>query len=172
MTPVIPWVVSRSDLDRKDRYNQQLARGLSFGFRKEDNVLDVGPMCFPFPHSTHRLGIDERDNPQDGKPFVLADIQQRTPFEDKFFDFVYCSHVLEHVDDPVAAVIEIARIGKRGYIEVPSGFCTMFLSYGEVHPKWFCYKDDNGYIVFSPWKGDFLEYFKNKRLRMAMALIA
>jgi len=36
------------------------------------------------------------------------------PFPDKSFDFVYCAHVLEHVDDPIRACREIMRVGKRG----------------------------------------------------------
>lgn len=41
-------------------------------------------------------------------------------FRDKEFDFVYCSHVLEHVRDPAKACAELMRIGKRGFIETPT----------------------------------------------------
>jgi hypothetical protein len=33
---------------------------------------------------------------------------------------VVCSHVLEHVGDPIAAVRELQRVGRRGYVETPS----------------------------------------------------
>jgi ubiquinone/menaquinone biosynthesis C-methylase UbiE len=55
----------------------------------------------------------------DGKPFVLADIHA-LPFHNKSFDFIYCSHLLEHVDDPIKACAEIMRVGKRGFVETPT----------------------------------------------------
>jgi SAM-dependent methyltransferase len=53
------------------------------------------------------------------RPFVMGDIEH-LPFADKAFDFVICSHVLEHVRDPERAVAELQRVGRRGYIETPS----------------------------------------------------
>lgn len=35
-------------------------------------------------------------------------------FEDNFFDFVYSNHVLEHIDDPVKALLEMRRVLKKG----------------------------------------------------------
>jgi SAM-dependent methyltransferase len=43
------------------------------------------------------------------------------PFKDGAFDFSFCAHVLEHVEDPAAAIREITRVSQRGYIEVPNG---------------------------------------------------
>jgi SAM-dependent methyltransferase len=43
-----------------------------------------------------------------------GDIQNRTPFESGFFDIVLCEQVIEHIDDPSAAMIEIARVLKHG----------------------------------------------------------
>ena len=47
---------------------------------------------------------------------------ENTPFKDKEFDFVIASHILEHVDDPFKFCNELTRIGKRGYIEVPTPY--------------------------------------------------
>lgn len=169
MSPaVVPWVVSHSHLNPKDRFNLQVERGIRFSFTPKDRVLDVGPMCFPFPYATHRMGCDERDDPKDGKPFYLGDIQKRTPYPDKYFDYVYSSHILEHVDDPVAAAAEISRIGKQGYVEVPSGYSTIFLCYGLIHPKWFFYQDDNGTLAFAPWDKKVLKVFEDVEARGAM----
>lgn len=44
-----------------------------------------------------------------------------TPFQDKAFDFSFCAHLLEHVEDPDMAIKELMRISKRGYIETPNG---------------------------------------------------
>lgn len=42
------------------------------------------------------------------------------PFEDKSFDLVYASHVVEHVPEPRSLLTEMARVGRRWlYLEVP-----------------------------------------------------
>ena len=44
------------------------------------------------------------------------------PFEDEYFDFIMCNHVLEHVDDDIKALEEIKRVlkkGGKGIIQVP-----------------------------------------------------
>lgn len=46
-----------------------------------------------------------------------ADIHN-LPYADETFDFVLCSHVLEHVDDPVRATSEIRRVLKQNSIAI------------------------------------------------------
>lgn len=99
---------------------------MDFDIPKGASVLDIGCGPFPFAEATvvcdrfegetvHRRG----ELRTDGRPLVVADVMD-LPFDDDAFDFVYCSHVLEHVDDPIAACGEIARVGKRGYVETPN----------------------------------------------------
>jgi hypothetical protein len=54
--------------------------------------------------------------------WIQRDICSREPypFADKSIDFVVCSHTLEDIRDPLWVCSEINRIGKAGYIEVPS----------------------------------------------------
>ena len=42
------------------------------------------------------------------------------PFEDKEFDFVIASHVLEHVEDLKFFINELERVSNKGYIELPT----------------------------------------------------
>lgn len=124
-----------------DRYSIQ-RRYVTFDVRPTDRVLDIGSGDYPFPLATvladryltpseHRHGSIVRD----GKPLVIADVAW-LPFRDKAFDFVYCSHVLEHVDDPVRACAELMRVGKRGFIETPTmGKDVLFAWAREMH-KW------------------------------------
>jgi SAM-dependent methyltransferase len=94
--------------------------------RPHELVLDVGSgarphfrsnvLCDKFPHdAVERHGAAIRVD----RPLVIGDIQ-RLPFATASFDVVICSHVLEHVEDPAAAVAELTRVGRRGYIETPS----------------------------------------------------
>jgi ubiquinone/menaquinone biosynthesis C-methylase UbiE len=55
------------------------------------------------------------------RPFVLGFVE-KLPFKDKQFDFVIASHVLEHSSDPSKFLMELERVSKAGYIEVPDAF--------------------------------------------------
>ena len=60
------------------------------------------------------------------------------PFKAKEFDFIICSHVLEHLDDPVRVCAEFSRIAKAGYIEVPHYSADLFVRNNDVIHKWLC----------------------------------
>ena len=45
---------------------------------------------------------------------------KQLPFENNSFDFVYASHVIEHIDNVSFFIQELQRISKQGYIELPS----------------------------------------------------
>jgi SAM-dependent methyltransferase len=54
-----------------------------------------------------------------GVRYVEASVEA-LPFDDGAFDFVWCTQVLEHVRDPAKAASELARVARRGFVEVPS----------------------------------------------------
>jgi SAM-dependent methyltransferase len=58
------------------------------------------------------------------------------PFADGAFDYVICSHVLEHVVDPAAVAAEIARVGRAGYLEVPEAASAKILDFPSH--LWWC----------------------------------
>lgn len=72
---------------------------------------------------------------QSGCSFVLADINN-LPFANKKFDFVYCSHVLEHVDDPERACSELIRVGRGSYVETPNFMKDCLFSWAEDMHRW------------------------------------
>jgi ubiquinone/menaquinone biosynthesis C-methylase UbiE len=127
------------NLDDRVTYQSQF---IDFEIGPGDTVLDVGCGDNPFPYATHLVDLlpepskhRARELDTAGKPLVVADIHA-LPFPDKSFDFVYCSHLLEHVDDPITACGELMRVGKRGYIETPTGGKdALFAWVGEMH-KW------------------------------------
>jgi SAM-dependent methyltransferase len=61
------------------------------------------------------------------------------PFADRVFDYVICSHVLEHVPDPAAVVAEMTRVGRAGYIEVPEAASAKILDFPSH--LWWCRLD-------------------------------
>lgn len=92
-----------------------------------DKVLEVGGGHNPHPRSNvvvdkypdcneHRSGELKLYKNQ---RFVAADGEQ-LPFSDGEFDYVICSQVLEHVDDPARFLAEQFRVARRGYIDTPS----------------------------------------------------
>src|SRR3989344_6715828 len=94
---------------------------------KNDLVLDLGSGDKPFWRAdviVDKYLEDDRQRSSGpvlldkNKLFIKADVEN-LPFKDKVFDFVYCSHLLEHVENPVKAINEITRVAKKGYIEVP-----------------------------------------------------
>ncbi|HET6989906.1 MAG TPA: class I SAM-dependent methyltransferase [Bacteroidia bacterium] len=98
--------------------------------KQTDKVLEIGPGASPHPRSDIFLEL-KLDNEQDyvrqfgqdkklvtDKEIVFYD-GGRMPFSDKQFDYVICSHVLEHVPDVEGFLSEIFRIGKKGYLEYP-----------------------------------------------------
>jgi SAM-dependent methyltransferase len=91
-------------------------------------VLDIGSGDKPHWRSDVLLDkyiSDEYGDQRSGdkktvisRPIFDADAESM-PFGDKVFDYVICSHLLEHVIHPGKVIDEIMRVGKAGYIEVP-----------------------------------------------------
>lgn len=109
--------------------------------KNTDRVLDVG--CGNAPHPRANVCVDkyEDSNYHRGGDLIVLKNQEfvnasgeSLPFEDKSFDYVICCHVLEHVDDPIKFINELVRVGKKGYIEIPS-LVGEFLVPKEAH-KW------------------------------------
>ncbi|WP_426103636.1 class I SAM-dependent methyltransferase [Massilia sp. TSP1-1-2] len=81
------------------------------------------------------------------------------PFKEKQFDFIICSHVLEHLDDPVRVCAEFSRIAKAGYIEVPNYSADLFVRNNDVIHKWLCaFGAKSGSLMFTDRKS-FLSAF-------------
>ena len=79
------------------------------------------------------------------RPLFAADAADM-PFADGVFDYVVCSHVLEHVNDPAAVVAEITRVGRAGYVEVPQAASAKILDFPSH--LWWC-RLDGSTLVFT-----------------------
>ena len=119
--------------------------GWSKPFERADWIVDLMPYetrdlyerkgwIEPRGERTERFGPDT---------WVERDICAREPFpfDDDSVDFVVCSHTLEDVRDPIWVCDEIARIGRAGYVEVPSRLEEQSLGVegpfaGWAHHRW------------------------------------
>lgn len=107
---------------------QQVVQHLSASIPDGATVLEIGPGARPFPRATGFVDFDLSESSQakagvgkDRRPVWNLDVtEERLPFPDKSWDFVYCRHTIEDSWNPFAICAEMSRIGKRGYIETPS----------------------------------------------------
>jgi SAM-dependent methyltransferase len=127
-------------------------------------ILDVGGGHNPFHHVTHVVEIDLTEGtercgnrllvPKSAK-LIVGDVAS-LPFQPRSFDFVYASHVLEHVVRPESACQELMRIGFAGYIETPSPLLEQGLALTEKEPsgtwvhKWLVFQAGPNLVVFEP----------------------
>lgn len=95
-----------------------------FGAKKGDLVLEIGSGGSPWIRSNILVEKYLHDDSQrelnatKDRPLVCADIID-LPFKKDSFDFIYASHVVEHLDDIVKGLNEIAYVGKKWVIIVP-----------------------------------------------------
>lgn len=101
--------------------------------RQTDRVLEIGPGASPHPRSNSFLELsfdsDQAKVAQRGGGLGEADFGARPvysygggkfPFADNQFDYIICSHVVEHVENPSSFLSEVFRVaGGRGYLEYP-----------------------------------------------------
>jgi SAM-dependent methyltransferase len=100
--------------------------------KEGDRVLEIGPGSSPYFRSDVFLEMQWSDEEtaiaQRGQSVenLITDKQivyyngTTFPFKNAEFDYVICSHVIEHVPNFDFFLSEIFRVGKRGYIEYPT----------------------------------------------------
>ena len=135
--------------------------------KKGDLVLEVGPGGSPYSRSDvlleKKFDTDEEYAAQRGfykklktnKKVVFYD-GGKFPFEDNEFDYVICSHVLEHVDDVEFFILELQRVAKKGYIEFPTVYYDYLYNF-KVHKNFLLKKEDS--IFYMKKEDSFLGSF-------------
>jgi len=123
----------------------------SWGLSPTDLVLEVGSGQNPSPRADVLCeryvadGTERHDAlPRVDRPLVVGDIA-RLPFRDNAFDFVVCTHVLEHVADPSGAIGELTRVARRGYVETPAAAWEHVHSF--TFHRWYV-SEEEGVMVF------------------------
>jgi len=83
---------------------------------KYEKVLEIGPGKIPFNLATDFIGSNETI-----KNYIDVDIDKdKIPYDSHSFDFIFCRHVLEDIQNPDFALNEMFRVSKGGYMETPS----------------------------------------------------
>ncbi len=127
-------------------------------------ILDIGAGHNPFKGVTHVLDMDIKEGRERGGNRIVVPTTARLiqgeaaalPFRLASFDYVYASHVLEHLDEPDRACREIMRVATAGYIETPSPFLEQGLALNDETPpaqwyhKWFVFAPRQNLLVFEP----------------------
>lgn len=115
-----------------------------------DRVLEVGPGGNPHHRSDVLLDkvFDEKEwfaqsgnvQPDSKNKKTIFYDGDTFPFKDKEFDYVICSHVLEHVTDIDQFTSELKRVAKAGYIEFPTIYYDYIYNF-EVHTTFLLEKE-------------------------------
>jgi ubiquinone/menaquinone biosynthesis C-methylase UbiE len=99
--------------------------------KSNDRVLEVGPGGTPHPRSDVFLEkiytTEAAWETQRGCAPKLKTSKEtvfyeggKFPFKDNEFDYVICSHVIEHVEDVEFFLSELFRVAPKGYLEYPT----------------------------------------------------
>jgi len=123
--------------------------------KRANKIIDILPYETRALHNA--IGDADEKESYSKNDWIVRDLCVRTPFpfKDKEVDFVFCSHTLEDIRDPIWVCSEIVRIGKRGYIEVPSRALETTRGIekwqytGFYHHRWLIEKDNEGTLVFT-----------------------
>ena len=126
------------------------------------NILDIGCSVDAIEFAQTAADIQNLENfyQNKNKKFVIIK-DKDLPFKDNEFDFVFASHVIEHVEDVAYFIKEIQRISKKGYIELPSMLeDNIILSDNNIKDhKWFFQFDDVNNILLAEPKKQLIEPF-------------
>ena len=105
---------AKSDLTRK------LVTELPKGSLILDAGCGIGNITSPYCTDYKIIGIDEQQSAIDycrghqKGTYIKADLYKKLPFKTNFFDLVLFHDSIEHFAEPIKALVELARVLKRG----------------------------------------------------------
>jgi len=112
-------------------------------------ILDIGCGYRANKHASVLADVQDLSDFYKEKTFIQIK-EKKLPFEDKEFDFVIASHVIEHVEDFEFFLKELERISTKGYIELPTRLGDNLVFENKTdHIWWFTYDDNNNLITAS-----------------------
>lgn len=144
-----------------------------------DKVLEIGPGANPHSRSDVLLELQYETDLESQAQFgytgklnsdkkIVFYKGEKFPFLDKEFDYVICSHVIEHVENPEKFLSEIFRVASKGYFEYPLIYYEYLYNF-DVHRNfvkfngekmWYIKKEDVHLEEFRPVQHFFVETLK------------
>ena len=124
------------------------------------NILDIGCNIGAIEYAQTCADILDVSSFYNNKKFILIKTKE-LPFNDNEFDFVFASHVIEHVDDVAFFIKELQRISKKGYIELPTMLednIVLSENSSKDH-KWFFQFDDVNSILLAEKRKQLIQPF-------------
>ena len=118
---------------------------------KNKIVLDIG--CGYNKFSPDAIGVDIHFTPVVD---IICDLEKGLPFRSNSIDYIYCSHVLEHINNFEELLEEIYRIVKKnGKIHIVVPHFSNTLAYSDyTHKRFF------GYFTFDYFSTKENKYWK------------
>ena len=119
-------------------------------------ILDVGCGYTAHKSATDLCDVQDLSHVYKEKNFTKL-TSNILPFEDKQFDFVIASHVIEHVKDVQLFINELQRVSSKGYIELPTILEDNLVFENKKDHLWHMeFDDDKNQLIISK-KIQFLE---------------
>lgn len=137
-------------------------------------VLEVGPGAAPFKRANEFLEykfeselekVMQRGEIQEEPIFDGRKVHyyssSRFPFSDRQYDYVICSHVIEHVEDPMVFLSELFRVSRNGaYLEFPLPTLELFYNF-RVHKHFIWFDEKERAILFLPKQETSIDQFSS-----------
>jgi len=107
------WLVKRTGEREYREYYEKIA-----GEKRMGRLLDIGcgagEKKAVIPEGTPYTGVDHNDCPHDRLGIDVFSSAYQLPFPEDSYDNILCSGVLEHLEEPEAAIREAYRVLKPG----------------------------------------------------------
>lgn len=126
-------------------------------------ALEVGCGAHPWPRANAYADIQHHESVPVEK-FTCASVEKLPAEWTGRYDFSFVSHCLEHVENPVRAAAELARVSKRGVIVCPSPFKEGLYNFCESDHKWFVLQLKDG-LQFVPIDTSWRERVANETVQ-------
>jgi SAM-dependent methyltransferase len=134
--------------------------------------LNLGAAKDIKPYSEHWINADIGRAPGIDVSF---DFNQRFPFDDSEFEYIWASHIFEHLTNFPGAVKECARVLKKGgLLEVYAPYGVGYHSYDPFHVRYFfenafdyfCRGENGNTTLETDWEKPLFKIEKTEVLRI------
>jgi SAM-dependent methyltransferase len=119
-------------------------------------ILDIGCGYSPNKYATVFCDTQDLSKFYKEKKFIKLE-GTKLPFENKEFDFVIASHVMEHVLDIEFFINELERISSNGYIELPTKLEDNLVFENKKDHLWHMDFDDVNFNIIISKKVQYIE---------------